>query len=61
MGSKLRGPLFGTSPALSNLPKNQDLTFSTDFRQVYATVLDQWLQCPAEKILGTRHLPLDFI
>jgi len=61
MGSKLKGALFGTAPVLSNLPRNEDLTFSTDFRQIYATVLDQWLQSPAQKILGTPYAPLGFV
>ena len=60
MGSKLKGPLFGTAPSL-NLPKNQDLTFSTDFRQVYATVLDKWMQCPSDKVLGQAYAPLGFL
>ncbi|MEI6862415.1 MAG: DUF1501 domain-containing protein, partial [Verrucomicrobiota bacterium] len=36
MGTRLKGTLFGTAPMLANLPKNQDLTYCTDFRQIYA-------------------------
>ncbi len=61
MGSKLKGTLFGTSPVLANLPKNQDITYSTDFRQIYATVLDRWLNSPADKILGQAYPSLGFI
>ncbi|MBE7540454.1 MAG: DUF1501 domain-containing protein [Opitutaceae bacterium] len=60
MGSKIKGSLHGTSPKL-DLPVNQDLTFSTDFRQIYSTVLNRWLDCPADKILGQKFDPLNFI
>ncbi len=61
MGTKLKGTLFGTAPVLANLPKNQDLTYSTDFRQIYANVLDKWLESPAQKILGQTYKPLGFV
>lgn len=60
MGSRLKGGLHGTSPAL-NLQKNQDLTFSTDFRSVYAGALEGWLECPADKVLGSSFQPLKFV
>lgn len=60
MGSGLKGSLYGTPPSL-NLPKNQDLVFSTDFRQVYATVLDKWFACPTDQVLGKTYAPLPFI
>jgi uncharacterized protein (DUF1501 family) len=53
MGSRLKGGLHGSAPSLK-LEKNQDLTFSTDFRQVYATALDAWLECPSESVLGGK-------
>lgn len=60
MGSRVQGGLHGTAPSLK-LEKNQDLTFSTDFRQVYATVLDKWLACPTKDILGADYRPLAFL
>ncbi|MDP0501177.1 MAG: DUF1501 domain-containing protein [Verrucomicrobiota bacterium JB022] len=61
MGSQIKAPLLG-SPADLNLQKNQDLTFSTDFRSVYATVLDRWFQCDqAEAVLGRKFDRLEFI
>ncbi len=51
MGSRIRGGVHGATPSLQ-LPRNQDLTFTTDFRQVYATVLDRWLGCPSAPVLG---------
>jgi uncharacterized protein (DUF1501 family) len=60
MGSKVKGGLHGTPPSLK-LERNQDLTFTTDFRRVYATALESWLDCPAEKVLGARFEPLRFV
>ena len=60
MGSRVKGGLQGTAPSLK-LAKNQDLTFSTDFRQVYATALDAWLGCPSEPVLGGKFDSLGFI
>jgi uncharacterized protein (DUF1501 family) len=60
MGSRIKGGLHGTPPSLQ-LDRNQDPAFSTDFRQVYATVLDRWLQCPAMRVLGKNYEPLSFI
>jgi uncharacterized protein (DUF1501 family) len=53
MGSRVKGGLHGTAPSLK-LERNQDLMFSTDFRQVYATALDAWLDCPSESVLGGK-------
>lgn len=61
MGSRIQGGLHGTPPSLASLPKNRDLTFSTDFRQVYATVLDKWFACPTDQVLGKTYAPLPFI
>lgn len=60
MGSAVKSPLHGTPPSLK-LPKNRDLEFSTDFRQVYSTVLDKWLSCPTDQVLGKTYEPLSFL
>ncbi|HLP26526.1 MAG TPA: DUF1501 domain-containing protein, partial [Acidobacteriota bacterium] len=60
LGSHVKAGLHGTAPSLE-LEHNQDLTFSTDFRAVYATVLDRWLNCDSQKILGTKFAPLAFV
>jgi len=60
MGAKVRGGLHGTPPSL-RLQRNQDMTFSTDFRQVYSTLLDRWMGCPAATVLGHKHEPLPFL
>lgn len=53
MGKAVRGGLYGRHPSLTDLERG-DLKFSIDFRSVYATVLDQWLQASSEQILGRR-------
>jgi len=60
MGSRLKPGLHGTAPSLDVGP-NRDLTFSTDFRRVYATVLDRWLGCDAKTVLGTAFQPVEFL
>jgi len=57
MGSRLKAGVHGAAPSL-NLAPNEDLTYSVDFRRVYATVLDQWLGCPPEPVLGGKFEPL---
>ena len=60
MGSRVKGGLHGTAPSLK-LARNQDLTFSTDFRRVYATALESWLECPSELVLGAKFEPLPLV
>jgi uncharacterized protein (DUF1501 family) len=56
----VKAGLHGTAPSLK-LERNQDLQFSTDFRRVYATTLEGWLGCPADKVLAGRFEPVPFI
>jgi len=60
MGSRVNGGLLGTAPDL-DLGHNQDLRFSTDFRRVYSSVLDRWLETDPQKVLGQNYEPLSFI
>jgi uncharacterized protein (DUF1501 family) len=60
VGSKIKGGIYGTSPNL-NLKKNQDMEFSTDFRQIYSTMLEKWMNCPSDKVLGKKYTNLDII
>jgi uncharacterized protein (DUF1501 family) len=52
------GPV-GKHPSLADLDAG-DLRSHTDFRQVYATLLDRWLGCDSQAVLGGKfaHLPL---
>lgn len=60
LGNKIKGGFFGEPSSLSNLD-NGNLRFTTDFRAVYATLLEQWLQAPSDEILGAHFSQLNFI
>jgi uncharacterized protein (DUF1501 family) len=58
-GGLVRGGLYGTAPSLDPNPANPtlennggDVRFETDFRSVYARVLDNWLGANSSAILG---------
>jgi uncharacterized protein (DUF1501 family) len=52
-GPRVNGGLVGKTPSLTDLdPKHGDLKVSIDFRQVYASVLQDWLGFPAEQLVG---------
>ena len=55
-GEALRGGLVGDHPSLTDLDNNA-LRPHTDFRQVYATLLDRWLGIDSTAVLG-RHFSL---
>lgn len=59
-GTKVRPGLIGKHPKLSDL-QDGDLKHHTDFRQVYATVLENWLGCDSRRILKGRYEPVDGI
>jgi len=52
LGSAVRGGVIGGTPLLGN-PAPGDTTSAIDFRQIYAGVLEDWLDCPAELALGS--------
>jgi uncharacterized protein (DUF1501 family) len=60
VGSAVKGGSFGAYPSLTNLDAG-DLKFTTDFRSVYATLLDNWLGTPSQKVLGGNFAPLKFV
>jgi uncharacterized protein (DUF1501 family) len=59
-GPGVKGGLVGAHPSLKDLDSG-DLRFHTDFRRVYATLLDRWLGCDSTAVLGSSFEPLDFI
>jgi uncharacterized protein (DUF1501 family) len=59
-GGGVKGGLYGEYPSLTDLSKG-DLKFTTDFRKVYATLLDGWLQTDSQKILGKDFGGLGFL
>jgi uncharacterized protein (DUF1501 family) len=59
IGGRVRGGVFGTAPALNPDPLNPtlenetaDVRFETDFRSVYARVLESWLGADSISLLS---------
>ena len=59
IGGAVRGGIYGTAPDLNPRPDNPtlengggDVTYETDFRSVYAKVLDGWMGADSAPILG---------
>ena len=59
-GALRKSGIFNPLPSLQDLDEG-DLKYSIDFREVYATVLGQWLETKADPILGKYYKPLAFI
>ena len=62
LGGLVRGGLYGTAPNLSMDPANPtlennngDVRFQTDFRSVYAKILDNWLGSNSVAVLGADY------
>ena len=52
-GTSVAGGVVGKHPSLSDLDAD-DLKFHTDFRSIYATLLDGWLGCDSKAVLGAK-------
>jgi uncharacterized protein (DUF1501 family) len=59
IGGRVNGGFYGTAPNLNLDPRNPtlennaaDVRYETDFRSVYAQVLDSWLGTDSVKLLG---------
>jgi len=70
LGGAVRGGLYGTAASLNPDPQNPtlennggDVRYDTDFRSVYARILDQWLGANSVALLGGdfRKPSLNFI
>ena len=62
LGGLVRGGLYGTAPNLNMDPANPtlensngDVRFQTDFRAVYAQILDNWLGSNSVAVLGADY------
>jgi uncharacterized protein (DUF1501 family) len=53
-GGSVKGGIYGDHPSLTDLDRGGNLKFGTDFRSVYATVIQKWLgRNPADILEGT--------
>jgi uncharacterized protein (DUF1501 family) len=60
LGGAVKPGVHGPYPNLRDLDDG-DPKFAIDFRRVYATLLDGWLGCPSEKVLGEKFAALPVV
>ena len=53
-GPAVRGGLYGAHPAMDALEEG-DLVYTTDFRSVYATLIQDWFGADSAKLLGDSY------
>ena len=61
LGNGVQQGLYGDQPSLTRLVDNGNLSFTTDFRSVYATVIERWLGVPSTPLLGQAWPQLGFL
>lgn len=59
-GNPVRAGVHGKHPSLTDLDDG-DLKHHTDFRRVYAAVLEDWLGLPSREVLGGTFDPLNVV
>lgn len=60
VGGRVRSGVVGAHPSLTNLERG-NLRFHTDFRQVYAALLDNWLGVGSRQVLGGEFQPVNIV
>jgi uncharacterized protein (DUF1501 family) len=60
IGSKVKGGVYGDHPSLTSLDAG-DLKYNTDFRCIYATLLDKWMAADSKQILGQQFDYIPFV
>jgi uncharacterized protein (DUF1501 family) len=63
LGEHVKGGLYGTYPSLkpSDQEEGGNLKFSTDFRSVYSTILDDWMGMNPAPIIGGTFEKVQFL
>lgn len=54
IGNGVKGGMYGTPPSLAHLVLDGNLENTTDFRRVYATLIQEWMGADAVKVLGQK-------
>jgi len=54
VGNPVKGGMYGTPPSLTDLVLDGNLETTTDFRAVYATLIEEWMGADAAKVLGRK-------
>jgi len=58
IGRSVKGGFYGQPSPLGNLDDRGDLRVTTDFRRVYAAVLEEWLEADARSLIGRNYQSL---
>ena len=62
IGDAVKGGTYGEYPSLDPAKLDEgDLRWNNDFRNTYATILEQWMGLDAKSILGGSYEQFDFI
>ena len=61
LGGGVKGGIYGDHPSLTDLDRGGNLKFGTDFRAIYATVIQNWLGRPSADILDGTFAPIAFV
>ncbi|MFV0257196.1 MAG: DUF4214 domain-containing protein [Acidimicrobiales bacterium] len=61
IGPQVNGGFYGQFPSLTDLDPEGNVRTSVDFRSVYGTVLDTWLNADSAEVLDGRHENLGFV
>jgi uncharacterized protein (DUF1501 family) len=61
LGGKVKGGLYGQAPQLDRLDGSGNLSAAVDFRNLYATVLENWWGTSSSAVLGGRFDKLDVL
>ena len=54
IGDGVKGGMYGAPPSLTNLVLDGNLENTTDFRHVYATLIEEWMGADSAKVLGQK-------
>lgn len=52
IGQQVKGGHYGEAPSLKDLDEGGNLKFTTDFRRVYASLIEGWLKHDSKAVLG---------
>jgi uncharacterized protein (DUF1501 family) len=61
IGDPVKGGMYGSPPSLNDLVLGDNLEVTTDFRRVYATLIEDWLGAHAASVLGQPYETLGLI
>ncbi|GER89259.1 hypothetical protein KDW_34210 [Dictyobacter vulcani] len=60
-GNAVQKGIYGEPPDLQQLDPNGNLKYTTDFRSVYATVLERWMGASSKDVLKGTYQSQNFL